>query len=318
MLSSTLLIVLAFVVDLLFGDPRWLPHPIRLIGWFAARIELGTRKIVANATLAGAATVITVLGGTAGVVWGLIAAAVAIHPVLGDLVKIYLLYTSFALNDLAKHSLRVYEALRHCDISVARKSVAMIVGRQTDQLDVAGISRACVETVSENLVDGVTAPLFWAVIGGPIGAMLYKAVNTMDSMFGYKNSRYLHFGLVPARLDDLCNYLPARITALTVVAVSGLLGFDRLGSWRIWRRDRLQHASPNSAQSEAAFAGALGLQLGGPNMYFGSLVDKPFIGEGLGEARAEHIPQANRLLYGAAVASLLLFVGVRLCLGWIN
>lgn len=307
MLPIELLVVIAFGIDLLCGDPRWLPHPIRLIGYLAGKTEYFSRRRLENERAAGFLTVSVVLGLTGVVVLGLLKVGSAIHPLVGDLLSVYLLYTTFALKDLARHSGAVYDALADADIDLSRRQVAMIVGRETSRLDAEGVSRACVESVSENLVDGVTAPLFWAVIGGPLGAMLYKAVNTMDSMFGYKNEKYRKFGFIPARLDDLCNYLPARITAFIVVVISGTLGFDRTGSWRIWRRDRRKHASPNSAQTEAAFAGALDLRLGGPNHYFGSLVDKPYIGDLVVPAQPGHILKANRLMYGAAVVSLIFF-----------
>nr|MBF0222541.1 cobalamin biosynthesis protein CobD [Desulfobulbaceae bacterium] len=314
MLPIELLVCIAFVVDLLCGDPRWLPHPIRLIGYVAEKAELVSRKHIKSESWAGFITVLLVLGFSGGGALLVVELGKALHPIAGNLAAVYLLYTTIALKDLSKHSLDVYDALRDNDIERARNRVAMIVGRQTDKLDEEGISRACVESVSENLVDGITAPLFWAMIGGPVGAMVYKAVNTMDSMFGYKNTRYLNFGKVAARLDDLCNYLPARVTAFMVVCVSGVMGFDRKGAWRIWRRDRRKHASPNSAQTEAAFAGALGIRMGGPNRYFGTLVEKPYIGEPKDAAQADHIRQANQLLYGATFATLSLFAVVRLLL----
>jgi len=311
MLPIELLVIIAFIVDLLCGDPRWLPHPIRLIGKLADKMESFSRRLLGSESVAGFFTVLLVLGLTGVVAFGLIEVGNSLHPIVGDFLAVYFLYTTIALKDLAEHSEDVYEALADNDIDLSRKRVAMIVGRDTSQLDEEGVSRACVESVAENLVDGVTAPLFWAIIGGPVGAMLYKAVNTMDSMFGYKNEKYLKFGKVPARLDDLCNYMPARITAVIVVVISGVLGFDRAGSWRIWRRDRRKHASPNSAQTEAAFAGALGMRMGGPNYYFGSLVDKPFIGDPKFPAQPDHILKANRLMYGAAVVCLTLFALLR-------
>lgn len=314
MLPIEILVCIAFVVDLLCGDPRWMPHPIRLIGHCAEKSESMSRRLVKNESVAGLLAVLLVLSFTGISAYMLVEAGSALHPVAGNIVAVYLLYTTIALKDMAKHSRDVYDALLDKDIDLARKRVAMIVGRQTDTLDEEGISRACVESVSENLVDGITAPLFWAMIGGPVGALLYKAVNTMDSMFGYKNTTYLKFGQVAARLDDLCNYLPARLTACMVVCVSGFMGFDRSGSWFIWRRDRLKHASPNSAQTEAAFAGALGIRMGGPNCYFGAVVEKPYIGEPKVAAQPGHILKANRLMYGATFACLSLFTVLRFLL----
>ena len=311
-MSIELLIVIAFGVDLLFGDPPWLPHPVRLIGYLAGKAEWFCRRLLGDGSTAGFFTVLLVLGISGAGVWGVLALGKAIHPLVGYFLAVYLFYTTFALKDLVRHSGAVHDALVKGDIDLARKRVAMIVGRDTGQLDSEGVSRACVESVAENLVDGVTAPMFWAVVGGPIGAMLYKAVNTMDSMFGYKNAKYCKFGLVPARLDDLVNYLPARITALIVVVISGVLGFDSAGAWRVWRRDRKKHASPNSAQTEAAFAGALGLRMGGPNYYFGSLVEKPYIGDLSTSARPDQILAANRLMSATAVVCLLIFTVLRL------
>jgi len=232
----------------------------------------------------------------AGVVVGVLAGAGRIHPGAYDLAAIYLLYSAMAARDLARHSGLVHEALQAHDLKLARQRVAMIVGRETAGLDEAGVSRACVESVAENIVDGVTAPLLWATFLGPTGVLLYKAVNTMDSLFGYKNERYREFGWAPARLDDLANYLPARLTALLVVIAAALLGHSPRNAFRIWRRDRRCHASPNSGQTEAAVAGALGIRLGGPATYFGVQVDKPTMGDADQPITARHILLANRLM----------------------
>lgn len=310
-MSVELQIVLAFVLDALIGDPRWLPHPVKLIGWLAIRTENVCRAFILNEKVAGAISVIIVLflSGMCG--WGLIQVASVIHPYGADLVSILLLYSCFAARDLIKHSNNVYRALQENDLEEARKRVGMIVGRNTEQLSREGVSRACVESVAENTVDGVTAPLFWAIAGGPVGALLYKAINTLDSTFGYKNEQYLHFGLVAARLDDLANWLPARITGLLTVAAAGLLGLRPANAWRIFWRDRGRHVSPNAGQTEAAFAGALGVRLGGGSVYFGQLIEKPTIGDSLADVEAIHILQANRILLTVTLLVAVFLIGLR-------
>lgn len=311
MLASGTLILIAYGLDLVLGDPPWLPHPVRAIAGLAQFCERFWRRRLSRQRLAGVMTVISVLGGVGGVVLALLSLARLIHhPWLADGLTVYLFYASFAARDLAAHSGRVHAALEAGDLGLARQQVAMIVGRETATLDAAGVSRACVESVAENIVDGITAPLFWAALFGPLGAMLYKATNTMDSMFGYKNERYHKFGWAPARLDDLANFIPARLTALLVILAAALLGHSPRHSFRIWRRDRRCHASPNSAQTEAAVAGALGIQLGGPALYFGTVVDKPTIGDALQPITTAHILAANRLmLLTTCLAALLAGVG---------
>ncbi|HSH14060.1 MAG TPA: adenosylcobinamide-phosphate synthase CbiB, partial [Desulfurivibrionaceae bacterium] len=230
-----------------------------------------------------------------------------LDPRLGDLVAVLLFYTCFAARDLLAHSRRVYQALAAGDLLAARQKVAWLVGRDTANLDQAGVVRAGVESVAENSSDGVVAPLFWAVVGGPLAALLYKAASTLDSTFGYKNKRYLHFGRASARLDDLVNFVPARLTGLGLVASACFCGLDWRGAWRIYRRDRHNHASPNSGHPEAAAAGALGLQLGGGSSYFGRPVEKPTMGDALGEPLPGHILAVNRLVL---VLTLLIAFGL--------
>lgn len=310
MISLPALLVLAFGLDLLLGDPRWLPHPVSLIGRLAKGGEKLARRLLAP-RLAGVLTVLLVLTLTGAVVWLLLAGAALWAPWARTLVELYLLYASLAACDLARHSRRVFQALQDGDLPQARLKVAMIVGRDTAALDEQGVVRATVESVAENIVDGVTAPLFWAAVAGPVGALLYKAVNTMDSLFGYKNDEYLQFGWAAARLDDCANYIPARLTAGLVIAAAAMLGLDAAGAARIWRRDRKCHASPNSGQSEAAVAGALRVRLGGPGRYFGQLVAKPCLGEAIDPLGPQHITAANRLMLLASGLGALLFAGLR-------
>jgi len=308
--------ILALGLDALLGDPRWLPHPVRLIGGLALRAEMVFRRLFKNERLAGIVTVLVVLSVTGGVGGLLLWGAGQIHPRLGDLVGILLFYTCFAARDLLAHSRRVYQALVVDDLAEARQRVAWLVGRDTANLDQGGVVRACVESVAENSSDGVVAPLFWAVVGGPLAALLYKAVSTLDSTFGYKNEKYRHFGWASARLDDLVNYLPARLAGLGLVAAALLCGLDWRGAWRIYRRDRHNHASPNSGHPEAAAAGALGLQLGGVSSYFGQLVAKPTLGDALGEPRAQHILAVNRLVLTLTVVVAIVLLAGRLVLVW--
>ncbi len=289
-------IVLAVILDRLIGDPRWFPHPVRFIGRLAMWLEAPMRDRFSNPRLAGTATVALVLAmtfvATGVLVWG----AGLISPVAGDVVSILVIYSGIAARDLVKHSTDVYRALADGDLNAARERVSMICGRDTDSLDETGTVRATVESVAENMVDGVTAPLFFAVIGGPVGIMLYKAVNTLDSTFGYKNEQYALFGWASARLDDVVNFFPARLTGLLVPMGARILGMRSDSSWSIFLRDRGRHPSPNAGQTEAAVAGALGLQLGGLSYYGGMPSEKPTLGDPCEAPVADHIDRANRLM----------------------
>ncbi|MEI6033218.1 MAG: adenosylcobinamide-phosphate synthase CbiB [Verrucomicrobiae bacterium] len=307
-------VVAAFGLDLLLGDPRWLPHPVKLIGTFAAALESPLRRAIPNPRAAGAVAVLAVLTVAGGAAFLLIAAAARMLPALADAVSIALLYTCFAGRDLALHSGRVAQALAADDLPEARRRVAMLVGRDTDSLDEPEIVRAAVESVAENMVDGVTAPLLFAAIGGPVGAILYKAVNTLDSTFGYKNERYLQFGWASARLDDVVNFLPARLTVPLAVFAAALLGLNPAGAWRIFLRDGRKHPSPNSGLSEAAVAGALGVQLGGTNCYFGTPSERPRMGDPLHPLARSHILQTNRLMLLTSVLALGAFLAVRVAI----
>lgn len=303
-------IIVALILDLLLGDPQWLPHPVRLIGWLTARLERICRPLL-PLKIAGLATVLLTLTTTGVATWGLLHGATAIHPALGTAVSILLLYTAIAVRDLVAHGHRVYQALAAGDLAAARTQVAFMVSRDTSHLDAQGVSRATVESVAENLVDGITAPLFFALLGGPVVVLLYKAASTMDSMFGYKNERYREFGWGAARLDDLLNFLPARLTGLLIPLAALLLGYNWRSSWRIFLRDRRNHASPNSGHSEAAVAGALNIQLGGTSIYFGKTLHKPTIGEANRVIEPQDIRRANRLILLAAALTLLLLLVLR-------
>lgn len=299
-----------FLLDLLVGDPYCLPHPVRAMGNLIAKLEkhyIGTKeeplvKSPSDKRRDGRITMMLVL-----LITGVFAAAVLIggylvHPILGCIFEIIMTYQMLATKCLKVESMKVYDKLKNGTLEEARYAVSMIVGRDTKELSQLQVARAAVETVAENTSDGVIAPMLYLAIGGPILGFLYKAVNTMDSMLGYKNERMIDFGRAAAKLDDAVNFLPARISAWLMIAACHFCGkeFRADNAKRIYHRDRLNHASPNSAQTESACAGALGIRLAGPASYFGKVVDKPYIGDPDREITYEDIPAANRLLYGTA------------------
>ncbi|MCE1225359.1 MAG: adenosylcobinamide-phosphate synthase CbiB [Geobacteraceae bacterium] len=305
-------ILLAILLDLLLGDPRWLPHPVQGIGWLAQRAEAPLRRLIANQKLAGVVAVLWVVGSTTLIGFGLLKAAALLHPLAGDVVAILLLYTCFATRSLHDHALAVYRPLKAGDLVEARQRAGWLVGRDTDQLDEGEVTRAAVESVAENTVDGCTAPLLYACLGGPLGALAYKAISTLDSTFGYKNERYLQFGWGSARLDDLANLIPSRLTALLTVAAAFVLRLRAGNAWRIFWRDRHNHPSPNGGQIESSVAGALGVQLGGVNSYFGQPSTRPFMGDPLQPLAARHILQAVQLMWLGYGLVALIGVGCRL------
>ncbi len=290
-------IVLAILLDLLLGDPRWLPHPVQGIGWLAQRSEAPLRRLIPNPKLAGIVAVFWVVGSTTLIGFGLLKIAVLLHPLAGGIVAILLLYTCFATRSLHDHAMAVYRPLKAGNLDEARQRVSWLVGRDTAELDEGEVTRAAVESVAENTVDGCTAPLLFAFLAGPLGALAYKAISTLDSTFGYKNERYLQFGWASARLDDLANLLPARLTAILVPPASILLGLDWKNSWLIFLRDRNNHPSPNGGQIESAVAGALGVRLGGINSYFGQPSVRPFMGIPLHPLSSVHILKTVQLLW---------------------
>lgn len=294
-----------FLLDLLVGDPHWLPHPIRLIGSLIAKCSKWNRAELKKGEQfwRGVAMTILVVCLTAVVAAAILVVGYWLHPFAGCIIESIMTYQILATKCLKVESMKVYEALKKNNLEGARYAVSMIVGRDTQVLDDTGVAKAAVETVAENTSDGVIAPLIYLAIGGPILGFMYKAINTMDSMVGYKNDKYMYFGRCAAKLDDVVNYIPARISALLMIAVSFLPGkaYDGKGAWRIWRRDRRKHASPNSAQTEAVCAGSLGVQLAGDASYFGEIVKKPTIGDALRPVEYEDIKRANGLLYRTAI-----------------
>ena len=291
-----------FVLDLLFGDPHWLPHPIRLIGRLISFLEKKLYDETKNLRARGSVLVVLVLLITGVVAGGILYFVYRIQSVAGCVVESIMTYQILAIRSLKVESMKVYDALQTGTIEDARRAVSMIVGRDTACLDEAGVTKAAVETVAENTSDGVIAPMIALAVGGPFLGFLYKAVNTMDSMVGYKNDRYLLFGRTAAKLDDVVNYLPARISAYLMIAAAYLAGrdFDGTRAFFIYRRDRRKHASPNSAHTEAVCAGALGVRLAGDASYFGKIVKKPYIGDDVRPVETLDIRRANRLLYVTA------------------
>ena len=289
-----------FVLDALFGDPAWLPHPVVYMGKAISKLEKFLRprlpKTPQGELLGGAIVAFCLPAGTfllTGLVcWG----AARLHPLLGLAVQMFWCGQALAARGLVQESTNVYKELKKPDLPGARKAVSRIVGRDTAELTAEGVTKAAVETVAENASDGVIAPLLYMLIGGAPLALTYKAINTMDSMLGYKNEKYLYFGRVPAKLDDAANYLPSRLAALLWVAAAAFTHNDAKGAWKIWRRDRRRHASPNSAQTESACAGALGVQLAGPAYYFGQYYPKLTIGDALRPIEPEDILRANRMM----------------------
>lgn len=315
-------LILGFLLDLIFGDPHWMPHPVRAIGLLIEGLERLLRKLFPRTEegelIAGGVLVILVVGISTGAAALLLWLCGLVHPWLAFAAETLICYQLLATKALKTESMKVYTALKQESLEAGRKAVSMIVGRDTSCLDEAGVTRAAVETVAENASDGVIAPLLFLAIGGAPLGMAYKAVNTMDSMVGYQNERYLYFGRAAAKLDDVVNWIPARLAGVLMCASAGLAGQDGKEAWRIFRRDRKNHKSPNSAHTEAACAGALHIQLGGSNYYFGKLVVKPTMGDDLRPVELEDIPRANRLMYAAAWVSLVLFALIPQLLLWVR
>lgn len=307
-----------FVLDLWWGDPHWLPHPVRWMGWLIARLEGVLRPLLpqspAGQLWGGGVLAAAVTACSAGCCVGVLWLCAQWSPWAYRVAAALVCYQMLAVRSLKQESMAVYHRLKAGDLPGARQAVSRIVGRDTQCLTAEGVAKAAVETVAENTSDGVVAPLFYLLLGGPVLGVVYKAVNTMDSMVGYKNERYLYFGRAAARLDDLFGFLPARIAGGLMVLSAGLLGMPMGRAGAIFLRDRRRHASPNSAHTEAACAGALGVQLAGDASYFGRLHHKPTIGDPLRPVVAEDIVQANQLLYATAALALLILGGLSVLL----
>lgn len=315
-LYQTLAIAIGFLMDFILGDPHCIPHPVCLIGRLIAALDKGLRgqNDPRRELRRGRLTVITVLALSAAVPGILALLCCRIHPLLYLAIESVFCWQVLAARQLQRESALVQTSLEAGNLPAARQAVSMIVGRDTQRLDAAGVARAAVETVAENASDGVIAPLCFLFLLGGTGGFFYKAGNTMDSMIGYDDSRYRLFGRCAAKTDDALNWLPARLAAWLMIAACPLCGLDGKNARRIFLRDRYHHASPNSAQTESVCAGALGLQLAGDTWYDGELCRKPTIGDPLREIVPDDIRQTNRLMYAAAFLALALFLGLRLLL----
>lgn len=314
--------IAGFVLDLLIGDPHFIPHPVRLIGSLISSLDKrlncdagynsSEKKLNLIKYKRGMLLAFTVIFATFAMSVIIIVAAYSINLYAGVIAEAVMTWQILATKCLRVESMRVYDALKTDGVDAGRRAVSMIVGRDTSVLDAAGVTRAAVETIAENTSDGVIAPMLYTAIGGPVLGFVYKAVNTMDSMLGYKNDKYMYFGRFAARLDDVVNFIPARISAYLMIAAAFIGGrqFDGKNAYRIFKRDRFNHASPNSAQTESVCAGALRVQLAGDAVYFGKLVKKKYIGDRLREIEYEDIKRANRLMYITAFLCELLSVAV--------
>ena len=311
MMLTLAALAVGFFLDLLIGDPHFLYHPIRLVGNLISITEKILRKVFQKTPkgelAAGVFLVLIVTGVSTGVPCLLLYGAQRIHWGLRFALEAIMCYQLLATRALKDESMKVYDKLSQGDLEASRYAVSMIVGRDTSVLDEAGVTKATVETVAENTSDGIIAPMLFMAIGGAGAGYFYKAINTMDSMVGYKNEKYLYFGRAAAKLDDVVNFLPARISAFLMIGACKFTGLQTKAAFSIWKRDRFNHTSPNSAQTEAVMAGALGIELAGDAMYFGTLYKKKTMGDPLRSIEYEDIRRANKLLYGTAILSLAVF-----------
>lgn len=314
-LTPAIPLLAGFALDFIFGDPYNLPHPVRSIGALISALEIKMRKLFpTRERLGGTLLAIAVLMITTAFAAVILFVFYYINKWLGIAAEAVMCYYLLAAKCLKKESMKVYSAIAENDILKARNAVSMIVGRDTENLDEKGIIKAAVETVAENASDGVTAPIFYIMLFGAAGGFFYKAANTMDSMIGYKNEKYLNFGRFAAKLDDFLNFIPSRITAVIMIFSAYILGFNGKNAYKIWRRDRFNHASPNSAQTEAVCAGALEIMLAGDAYYFGKLCKKKTIGDDIRAIENGDIICANRLMYCTSVIMLVIAAAVRIFL----
>jgi adenosylcobinamide-phosphate synthase len=313
---TSLILVSALALDAILGDPAWRFHPVRLMGALASRVEAWLRNCGSGRIHGFAAwLVVTSLSVFAALVASLFGHR--LHFAVGTAVDVCLVYFTIAPRDLTRHAQRVQNALAIGDLVGARRAVGHIVGRDTEVLETADVSRAAIEAVAESTVDGVTAPLFWAALLGPLGAVLYRAVNTLDSMWGHHDERYEHFGFIAAKSDDLANYLPARLSVIWICAAALLLHLRVSDAWRAARQHGKRHASPNSGLSEAAFAGALGVMLGGKNRYDGQWHDGPSFGFLERSVTPETIRHSIRLMWFTTLIAIAFLTAGLLMLRWL-
>lgn len=319
--------LLGFIIDLIVGDPHGLIHPVQIIGWFITKLKKGMQKMIYGCTyeevkekglarkekaelLCGYVLTTVIVLGTFLVVYGILFAAKKVHPMLAFALETFFIYQILATKSLKKESMKVYYKLKEGDLAGARIEISYLVGRDTMELDESEVAKADVETIAENTADGIIAPLFFIALGGAPLGFAYKAVNTLDSMVAYRNEELIHIGHASAHLDDICNFIPARLAAILMIIASAILRLDVKNAIRIFKRDRFNHLSPNSAQTEAVAAGALNIQLGGTHLYFGKPVVKPTIGDDVRPVEYEDIKRTNQLLYVSATLMLLVGVGI--------
>lgn len=319
-------IIIAYIIDLIAGDPYWMPHPVRFIGWLIKKCESFLRRFISkgkkknvarNEKIAGAILMITVTAATFFIVFVILRIAGLLHPLLFHTMNIYFIYSALATRCLANEANKVYTVLAEGDLSKARKRLSMLVGRQTEHLKYVEVARGVIETTAENTVDGIISPLIFAIAGSFFGlgapfVYAFKAISTLDSMVGYMNEKYINLGRVSARTDDAANFIPARLSGVLIPLGAFVCGFNFLKSFTIMVRDRHNHKSPNCAYPEAAFAGALGIKIGGTNVYFGQVIEKPTIGDADKEISAGDIPKAIRLMYATSTLTLILGIGIAL------
>ena len=310
MTISLVALVMGYILDLIFGDPYWMPHPVRFIGNLISILEKVIRRFMPKTKrgeyIGGIILTVMVVSISMVIPLVIILMAKSINTYLALTVETFMCYQILATKSLKVESMKVYDELAKNDLPSARKAVSMIVGRDTKDLTFSGVAKAAVETVAENTSDGIIAPMIFIAIGGAPMGFFYKAINTMDSMVGYKNERYMNFGRFAAKLDDVVNYLPARISAYQMILSSFFLRYDYKNAFKIYKRDRYNHASPNSAQTESVCAGALDIQLAGNAYYFGKLYEKPTIGDDIREINYDDIKKANRLLYCTSFISIVI------------
>lgn len=321
MVQSLAALIIGSILDFILGDPRGLWHPVQGIGWVISRLERILRRIFPSGKTgerwAGGLLVILTLLISVGLPALLLLLLSFIHPLLSFLLSCIFCWQMLAAKSLRVESMKVQEALEQEGLEAGRRAVSMIVGRDTRDLTEEGVIKAAVETVAENTSDGVTAPLFYMILAGPLGGIAYKAVNTMDSMVGYKNETYQYFGTCAARLDDAANFIPARLSALFMIGAAFLAGYDGKNAWRIFKRDRKKHKSPNAAHTEAVMAGALNVRLAGDAWYFGKLFKKPFIGDDIRTVERQDIARACRLEYATTLLQLLVLGALKAAVIWI-
>lgn len=310
MTISLVALVMGYILDLIFGDPYWMPHPVRFIGNLISILEKVIRRFMPKTKrgeyIGGIILTVMVVSISMVIPLVIILMAKSINTYLALTVETFMCYQILATKSLKVESMKVYDELAKNDLPSARKAVSMIVGRDTKDLTFSGVAKAAVETVAENTSDGIIAPMIFIAIGGAPMGFFYKAINTMDSMVGYKNEKYMNFGRFAAKLDDVVNYLPARISAYQMILSSFFLRYDYKNAFKIYKRDRYNHASPNSAQTESVCAGALDIQLAGNAYYFGKLYEKPTIGDDIREINYDDIKKANRLLYCTSFISIVI------------